>query len=138
MFLEDNAIALVSEVSVDHSGAAQTTLYTVPPGKTFKPWFLEIEAAGDEAETDITVGKTASWDDWIGANGLYGADLQLDNLDSAGDTIVVGLWDAAPANPPTADSTLEYAAGEVIKVDVVAANGNAANVYRLFGVLKDA
>jgi len=137
MWLQENAITMVAEVTVDHSSTGQTTLYTVPSGKVFTPLLLIIIAAGDEGTTDITVGKTASWDDWLGANGLYAADVQLDNLDAAGDYVALGLWAAAPANPPVS-SGQRYSAGEVIKVDVVVGNGNAGNTYKLLGILEDA
>jgi hypothetical protein len=130
--LNENAVTLLSETTVDHSGAGQTTLYTVPTGKSCIICFVVIKAAGDEAATDITIGKTASWDDWMGGAGSHlNADMQLDNLDVAGDLVMIGP--NMVANPAT--NCVTYTAGEVIKVDVVAANGNAGNTYYLYGML---
>ncbi len=125
---------LLSTTTVDHSAAAQTTLYTVPTGKRCVLTKCIIIAAGDEAATDITIGQTATWDDFVGANGVGGADMQLDNLDAQYDVAIIGP--DMSTNPAT--QLKSYAAGTEIKVDVVAANGNAGNTYMLFGTLYDA
>lgn len=130
--LNENAVTLLSTTTVDHSGAGQTTLYTVPTGKSLLICFIIIKAAGDEGATDITIGKTASWDDYIGGAGSHlAADLQLDNLDVAGDVCMIGP--NMIANPAT--NSVVYTAGEIVKVDVTAANGNAGNTYYLYGIL---
>ena len=130
--LNENAVTLLSTTPVSHAAAAQTTLYTVPTGKSCIICFIVIKAAGDEADTDITIGKTASWDDFIGGAGSHlAADMQLDNLDVAGDIVMIGP--NMIANPAT--NSLIYTAGQVIKVDVTAANGNAGNAYYLYGML---
>jgi len=46
-FIEENSIALLSIVTVDHSSAAQTTLLTVPSGFRCIIDHVKIEAAGD-------------------------------------------------------------------------------------------
>jgi len=125
---------LLSTTTVSHAAAAQTTLYTVPTGKRCVLTKCIIIAAGDEAATDITIGQTASWDDFVGANGVGAADMQLDNLDAQYDVAIIGPDMSANA----ALGLKSYAAGTAIKVDVVAANGNAANTYMLFGILYDA
>lgn len=130
--LNENAVTLLSTTTVDHSGTGQTTLYTVPTGKSCLICFIIIKAAGDEAATDITIGKTASWDDYIGGAGSHlAADLQLDNLDVAGDVCMIGP--GMIANPAT--NSVVYTTGEVIKVDVTAGNGNVGNTYYLYGIL---
>lgn len=124
-FNEENNIALLSTTTVDHSGAAQTTLFTVPTGFRLSGIDkVDIEAAGDEAATDITIGQVGALTDFIGTT-------QLDNLDAQYDLVTVK---PIQADPPLQKKS--YAAGVVIQVDVTAANGNAGNIYMLFGTLK--
>lgn len=112
----------------------QTTLYTVPSGEICAVTKVVIVVGGDAGETDITIGKTASWDDWLGANGIAGGDLALDNADAAGDVVVIspGTFIQTPA---AANITSTYTAGEVIKLDVTAGEGNTSNKLFLFGIL---
>ncbi len=135
--LLENADGLLSLTDVDFSGAAQTTLYTVPVGKTLVITKVIIVVGGDAAETDITIGVTASWDNWAGANGIAGGDIALDNMDAAKDMLVI-----SPATfiaTPAANNILQrYTAGEVIKIDVVAGNGNVNNDVYLYGTLQAA
>jgi len=123
-FNEENNIALLSVTVVDHSGAAQTTFYTVPSGFICWPDHFKIKAAGDEAETDITAGQVGALTDFMGTT-------QLNNLDAANDMVKV---QPIPADPPVMQKC--YAAGVVLQIDVVAANGNAGNIYRFFGSLE--
>lgn len=129
--LNENALTLLSSTTVDHSAAAQTTLYTVPSGKTLILFALIIIAAGDEAATDITVGGNGTFDDWLGTNGDGTDPHQLDNLDAVGDVAILAPNFAADP----AQGLTTYAAGTTIQVDVVAANGNAGNTYKLLGFL---
>lgn len=135
--LAEYAEALLSTTTVDFSAAAQTTLYTVPVGKCCVITKAVIVVGGDAVTTDITIGVTANWDNWAGANGIAGADIQLDNLDAAG---AVGIISPATflATPAAANTLQRYTAGEVIKIDVVVATGNATNTVYLFGFLYDA
>jgi len=122
---EENNVALLAIVTVDHSAAAQTTLFTVPSGFRLAGIDkVDIEAAGDEAETDITIGQVGALTDFIGTT-------QLDNLDAQYDLVTVK---PIQADPPLKKKS--YAAGTVIQVDVTAANGNAGNTYMLYGILK--
>ena len=123
-FNEENNIALLAIVTVDHSGTAQTTLLTVPSGFRCILDHVKIEAAGDEAETDITIGRVGTLDDFIGTT-------QLNNLDAEYDVVKV---QPVQADPPAQQKS--YASGVVIQVDVTAANGNAGNTYWVFGTLK--
>jgi len=123
-FIEENSIALLSIVTVDHSAAAQTTLLTVPSGFRFIPDHVKIESAGDESNTDITLGQVGALTDFIGTT-------QLDNLDAEYDVVKV---QPIQADPPVKQKS--YAAGTVFQVDVTAANGNAGNTYFVFGTLK--
>lgn len=132
--VKEKAITLLSSASVDFSGAAQTTLYTVPAGKSCIITHAVIVVGGDAGETDITIGVTASWDNWAGANGIAGADIALDNMDTAGDCLIISP--ATFVATPAANNILQrYTAGEVIKIDVTAGNGNASNTVSLFGFL---
>lgn len=121
--INETSVALMSTTTVDHSGAAQTILYTVPTGKRFIPDHVKIIAAGDEAATDITLGQVGALTDFMGTT-------QLDNLDAQYDMVKV---QPIPADPPVKQKS--YAAGTVFQVDVTAANGNAANTYKLYGTL---
>lgn len=123
-FNEENNVALLSTTTVSHAGAAQTTLYTVPTGFRLHIDKVDIEAAGDEAATDITIGQVGALTDFIGTT-------QLDNLDAQFDLVTVK---PIQADPPVQKKS--YAAETVIQVDVTAANGNAGNSYLLFGTLK--
>lgn len=123
-FNEENNIALLAIMTVDHSAAAATTLLTVPSGFRAILDHVKIEAAGDEAETDITIGKEGALTDFIGTT-------QLNNLDAQYDVVKV---QPIQADPPLMQKS--YAAGTVIQVDVTAANGNAGNTYFVFGTLK--
>lgn len=135
--LIENADGILSVTDVDFSGTGQTTLYTVPVGKTLVITKVIIVAGGDAAETDITIGVTASWDNWAGANGIAGADIALDNMDAAKDMLEISP--ATFVATPAANNVLQrYVAGEVIKIDVVAGNGNASNDVYLYGTLQNA
>lgn len=135
--LEDSAISLLSSTTVSFAATGQTTLYTVPTGKVCIITEAHIIAAADCGETDITIGVTASWDNWAGANGIAGGDIALDNLDAAGDMCIISP--ATFVATPAANNVLQrYTAAEVIKIDVTAANGSAGNTVKLFGYLYDA
>ena len=123
-FNEENNIALLAIVTVDHSAAAQTTLLTVPSGMRCILDHVKIEAAGNEADTDITIGQEGALTDFIGTT-------QLDNLDAQYDVVKV---QPIQADPPVKQKS--YAAGTVIQVDVTVANGNAGNTYLIYGTLK--
>lgn len=123
-FNEENNVCLLAIVTVNHSAAAQTTLHTVPSGFRCILDQVKIEAAGDEADTDITIGQVGALTDFIGTT-------QLDNLDAQYDVVKI---QPIQADPPVKQKS--YAAGTVIQVDVTVANGNAGNTYFVYGTLK--
>jgi len=123
-FNEENNICLLAIVTVDHSVATVTILHTVPSGFRAILDHVKIEAAGDEADTDITIGQVGALTDFIGTT-------QLDNLDAQYDAVKV---QPIQADPPVKQKS--YAAGTVIQVDVTVANGNAGNTYLVYGTLK--
>jgi len=130
-YLRESADTLLSTTTVDFSSTGQTTLYTVPTGKRCVLTKVIIVAAADCGTTDFTVGQTASWDDFIGANGVAAADMQLDNIDAQYDVAVIG-----PDMSSNAATCLKsYAAGVDIKIDVTVGNGSAGNTVYLFGFL---
>ncbi len=132
--LNEEGISLLSTTSVAFNSTGQTTLYTVPVSKTCVITQVVIVIGGDAGETDITIGVTASWDNWAGANGIAGGDIALDNMNAANDCLII-----SPATfiaTPAANNILQsYAAASVIKIDVVVGNGNATNTVYVFGFL---
>lgn len=135
--LKELTEALLSTTIVAFNAAAQTTLYTVPVGKTCIITKVIVVAGADAVDAEITIGVTASWDNWLGANGMLGANLDLDELDAANEYCIISP--TADADPVAAASVLtRYTAGEVIKVDVTNSGGGATNTFHLFGILADA
>jgi hypothetical protein len=134
--LKEVCEALLSTTTVAFNAAAQTTLYTVPIGKTCILTKAIVVAGADAVDAEITIGVTASWDNWIGANGFYGANLDLDELDAAGEYCIIQPHAADPV--AAAEVLTRYTAGEIIKVDVTNSGGGATNTIHLFGILQDA
>ena len=124
--LNAESVSLVATTTVSHAAATQTTLYTVPydedGGTLYFCWDkTDIIAAGDESTTDITLGRSTALTDFMNTT-------QLDNLDAQ--------YDRVTARPIQADPPVKqkiYASGEILQVDVTAANGNAGNTYMTFG-----
>lgn len=130
--LNELAESLLSTTTVDLSGAGQTTLYTVPIGKTCVLTKAPIRVGADAGASVITIGRSTALADFL--------DFQdLGNLDAAGDMAIL-----KPSTPDEVDSSADkalveclktYAAGVIIQVDVVAGNGGATNYIDLFGYL---
>jgi hypothetical protein len=113
----------VSTTTVAFNATGQTTLYTVPTGKTFIPVFAVIRAGADASNTDVTFGRVGALTDWLGTQ-------QLDNLDAAGDQVKVEVvQNATPVKSKT------YVAAQVFQIDVTVGNGGATNYVDLFGYL---
>tara|TARA_Y100000310_G_C20412877_1_gene682882 strand:+ start:310 stop:726 length:417 start_codon:yes stop_codon:yes gene_type:complete len=135
--LKESCESLLSTTTVAFNSAGQTTLYTVPTGKTCIITKAIVVAGADAVDAEITIGVTASWDNWLGANGMLGANLDLDELDAANEYCIISP--TADADPVAATSVLtRYTAAEVIKVDVTNSGGGATNTIHLFGILADA
>ena len=135
--LKEICEALLSTTTVAFNAAAQTTLYTVPVGKTCLITKVIVVAGADCVDAEITIGVTATWDNWLGANGIGGANLDLDELDAAGEyCIITPITDADPV--AAASVLTRYTAAEVIKIDVTNTGGGATNTVHLFGILDDA
>lgn len=132
--LKEKAESLLSTTTVAFNAEAQTTLYTVPVGKSCVITKAIVIAGADCVDAEITIGVTASWDNWLGTNGMLGANLDLDELDAAGEYCIISP--TADADPVAAASVLtRYTAGEIIKVDVTNSGGGATNTIMLFGIL---
>lgn len=124
--LNAEGVSLVAVVTVSHAAATQTTVYTVPYGENggtiYFDWdHITIIAAGNEAATDITAGQVGALTDFMNTT-------QLDNLDAQ--------WDKVTVRPIQADPPVKqkmYASGTVLQIDVTAANGNAGNIYMIYG-----
>lgn len=135
--LNHSAISLLSSTTVAFNAAAQTTLYTVPPGKTCIITKVIVVVGADAVDVEITIGVTASWDNWLGDNGIGGGPIDLDQLDAAGEYC---MFAPIMSDDPVAGISVltRYTAGEVIKVDVANTGGGATNTFYVFGILADA
>lgn len=135
--LKESTEALLSTTTVAFNSAAQTTLYTVPVGKTCVVTKVIVIAGADAVDATISIGVTATWDNWLGTNGFLGTDAVLDELDASGEYCVL-----SPPNDTAivaaASVLTRYTAGEIIIVNVTNSGGGATNTFHLFGILQDA
>jgi len=121
-----DAMLSVTAIS-DLSSEAQTTLYTVPSGKTLILTKALLRVAGDVgANGVVTIGQNGANTDFVGTT-------NLDNADAAGDVVLI-----APVPSATPATLKEYTAGEVIELDVATAGNSVAGTLYLFGILDDA
>jgi hypothetical protein len=127
--LLENTDGLLSVTAIaDLSSVAQTTLYTVPVGKTLilTKAILVADEGDVGAALVATIGQNGAADDFVGTtNG--------DNLDAAEECILM-----APVPSATPATLIRYAAGTVIELDVTTGgNGVTGEVY-LYGTLRPA
>jgi hypothetical protein len=116
----------VTEIA-DMSAEVETTLYTVPVGKTLILTKALLKVAGDVGAAGVgTIGQDGAETDFVGTT-------NQDNLDAAGDVILM-----APVPSVTPAKLKEYAAGTVIKYDQVTAGNAVAGTLYLYGTLDDA
>ena len=131
---EKSGASLLSTTTVAFNAEAQTTLYTVPAGKSCVITKAIVIAGADAVDAEITIGVTAGWDTWLGDNGIGGGPIDLDELDAAGEYCI--FTPIQDADPVAAISALTvFTAGEVIKIDVANTGGGATNTVMLFGIL---
>ena len=121
--LSENAITLLSSTTVALNGNGNTTLYTVPVGKTCILAYAELEVGADAVSSDISIGRTGTETDFVGTT-------QCDNADADGDVIRL-----APVPSATPATLKTYVATTVIVAKVSNAAGGAANTLSLFGFL---
>jgi len=108
----------------DLSSETQTTLYTVPTGKTLILTKAILKVAGDiGAAGVVTIGQNGAVTDFVGTT-------NLDNADAAGDAVLI-----APVPSATPATLKEYAAGTVIELDVATAGNAVAGTLYLYGTL---
>ncbi len=126
--LKEVADSLLSVTAIaDLSSETETTLYTVPAGKTLILTKALLRAAGDvEALGVATIGQSGAVTDFVGTT-------NLDNLDAAGDVILM-----APVPSATPAKLKEYVATNIIKFDVATAGAAVAATCYLYGTLDDA
>ncbi len=127
--LFENADGLLSVTDIaDMSSAAETTLYTVPTGKTLILTKAYVRVNADLGNSgDCSIGQSGAPTDFIPSTDLDIADAQFDVI----------VLQPIPSVTPTI-ARKEYVAAEPIVFDVINAfNAVAATVY-LFGILDDA
>jgi len=130
--LKECCESLLSTTTVTLAGTGQTTLYTVPTGKTCVLTKAIIRVAADAGASVIRIGRSTNLDDFLNLQ-------NLGNLDASGDAAIL-----KPSTPDYVDSSADaagveclktYAAGVAIQIDVLSALGGATNYVDLFGYL---
>ena len=126
--LFENADGLLSITAIaDMSAVAETTLYTVPAGKTLIITKVKVRINADlGASCTVTVGQDGAETDFVGTQTLSNLDAQFD---------VVTL---APIQNATPVKEKEYVAAELIKFAVTAGGNAIASTVYLYGTLDDA
>jgi hypothetical protein len=122
--LKEKAITLLSTTTVSFAANADTTLFTVPPGKRCVLECAVVVAGADAgATTTLAIGQDTVETDFCAAN-------TLSNLDAANDAVIM-----RPIPNTTPLKSKSYAAGTVIQAQVGANSGGATNTVYLFGFL---
>jgi len=110
-----------TNLALDADG--ETTIYTVPTGKTAVLTKAVLVVGADAGSTDFTIGQAGALTDFLSTQ-------QCDNLDAANDA---GIFMPVPNATPA--KIKAYAAGTVIKAVVANHAGGATNTLYLFGFL---
>lgn len=121
--LSENAVVLLSATTVALNADADTTIYTVPTGKTCILSHAILVAGADAGTSDLSIGQNGAETDFVGAT-------NLDNLDAAGDACLL-----MPVPSATPSKLKRYVAGTVIEAKVSNQAGGASNTLYLFGLL---
>lgn len=117
-------VPIISKTYISLAANADTTIYTVPTGKTFVPLYALLVAGADAGATStISIGQDTAETDFIPAN-------TLSNLDAAGDAVIL-----MPVPNTTPTKIKSYAAGTVIQAQVALQSGGTMNVIYLYGLL---
>lgn len=124
--LFENSAGLLSTTTVALNSNADTTLYTVPVGKTCILSHAILVAGADASTTDISIGQNGATTDFVGA-------IDLSNVDAANDAC--RLAPVPVAATASAAKEEAYAAGTVIEATVTNQAGGATNTLYLFGTL---
>lgn len=121
--LREKGIALLSTTTVALNADADTTLYTVPPGKRCVLECAILVAGADAGTTVISIGQDSAETDWLANNTLSGVNAQYD----------VAIMRPIPNTTPLLSKS--YAAGTVIQAKVSSQAGGASNTLYLYGML---
>ena len=121
--LREKGIALLSTTTVALNADADTTLYTVPPGKRCILECAILVAGADAGTTVISIGADGAETDWLANNTLSGVNAQYD----------VAIMRPIPNTTPLLSKS--YAAGTVIQAKVSSQAGGASNSLYLYGFL---
>ncbi|HUT95293.1 MAG TPA: hypothetical protein VMY37_37915 [Thermoguttaceae bacterium] len=123
---KEKTVALLSTTTVGTNLATtgETTIYTVPAGKTCILSHAWLKASADVGGSlDFTIGQDTAETDFVGTTAG-------DNLDNANDVILI-----APVPSATPTMQKAYAAGTVIKFKVTVAGNAVTGTVYLFGFL---
>jgi len=124
--LSDSLLSITTIASLNT--ASETTIYTVPAGKTLILTKALLKVAGDVGDScDVSIGQSGAATDFIPST----------NLDIANAALDVILLAPIPSVTP-AIARKEYVALELIKFDVINAGNAVAATCYLFGILDDA
>lgn len=124
MELNQKAPTLLSTTTIALNANADTTIYTVPPGKRCVLHHAVLVAGSDAgATTTIAIGADGTETDFIPANTLSSLDAQYDAV------ILQPVPNTTPAKVKS------YAALTVIQAQVGTQSGGATNTLYLFGFL---
>lgn len=126
MELRESAVTLLSTTTVALNANADTTLFTVPPGKRCVLSHAILVAGADAGATDISIGQDGAETDFVGA-------IDLGNVDAQYDACLLAPVPVAAAS--SAARLKSYAAGTVIQCQVTNQAGGASNTLYLFGFL---
>lgn len=118
-----NIETALSATTISLAADGNTTIYTVPAGKTAVLTKAYLVAAADAGTSTLTIGQAGALTDFLGTQ-------TLSAIDAAGD---VGYL--APIPHATTPKIETYAAGTVIKAVVGSHAGSAGNTLYLFGFL---
>lgn len=115
--------SILSVTTLPLNADGNTTIFTVPSGKTAVLTRAVLVVGADAGSTDITFGQAGALTDFLGTQ-------QCDNADAANDVIV---FEPVPNATPALRKA--YAAGTLIKAVVANQAGGAINTLYLFGFL---
>ena len=121
--LKEKSVSLLSTTTVSLAANADTTIYTVPTGKTCILHSAILVAGADASTSDISIGQDTAETDFVGVT-------NLDNVDAAGDACIL-----APVPSATPATLKKYVAGTVIQAKVANFAGGATNSLFLYGML---
>lgn len=134
MDLRENALTMVASVSINMKTDTKQTIFTVPTGKIFIPFCLEISepSATLVGAVDLDFGAGANADDWL-------QQISLNTYTAVTDYGVL-MQPVQAAGPPIVPTKKTHnVAGDIWGVLVnTVSTGSATVTMSLFGFLLDA